>query len=302
MEKPANRPSLNALRAFEAAARLLSFQAAASELHVTPAALSHQVRQLESQLGHKLFHRHHRSVSLTAVGQRLQPDLQEGFSVIDRAVQQAQRRAVTNTLTVASGPSFTAKWLSPNLRDFLERAPGTDFRISSSLALVDLPRSDIDVAIRFGRGHYPGCQTVLLAEDHLVPMCSPSWLAQHPLDSPADLIAHTLIDDQTHFGSDLTLPVWEDWLRAAGVRKKARNRIAFNVADHTLDAAAAGGGVVLGRTVLARTDLESGRLVRPFDLHIPTGFAFYAVSPDARAGDPLVLQFLDWLKERFCAG
>ncbi len=301
MKKPAARPSLNALRAFEAAARLLSFQSAASELHVTPAALSHQVRQLEAQLGLKLFNRQHRAVSLTAAGKRLQPELRDAFATIDRAIRDVQQRSEPNTLTVASGPSFTAKWLSPNLRDFLERAPGTDFRISSSLTLVDLPRSDIDVAIRFGRGHYPDCQTVRLADDHLAPMCSPTWLAEHPLATPADLIEHTLIDDQTHLGGDLSLPVWEDWLRAAGVRKKARNRVAFNVADHTLDAAAAGGGVVLGRTVLACTDLASGRLVCPFELQIPTGFAFYAVSPDARTDDPLVQQFINWLKERFCA-
>jgi len=238
MKKPAARPSLNALRAFEAAARLLSFQDAASELHVTPAALSHQVRQLEAQLGLKLFNRQHRAVSLTAAGKRLQPELRDAFATIDRAIRDVQQRSEPNTLTVAS---------------------------------------------------------------HLAPMCSPTWLAEHPLATPADLIGHTLIDDQTHLGGDLSLPVWEDWLRAAGVRKKARNRVAFNVADHTLDAAAAGGGVVLGRTVLARTDLASGRLVCPFDLQIPTGFAFYAVSPDARADDPLVQQFINWLKERFCA-
>ncbi|MEM6988260.1 MAG: LysR family transcriptional regulator, partial [Pseudomonadota bacterium] len=175
------RPSLNALRAFEVAARLLSFQAAASELHVTPAALSHQIRQLESQLGQKLFTRHNRSVSLTATGAALYPDLSDAFNLIDRAVRQTQQPQKTNTLTVTSGPSFTAKWLSPNLLDFLERAPGTDVRISSSLTLVDLPRSDIDVAIRFGQGSYPGCATVHLADDFLTPMCSPHWLAEHPL-------------------------------------------------------------------------------------------------------------------------
>ncbi|MEM9604890.1 MAG: transcriptional regulator GcvA [Pseudomonadota bacterium] len=293
------RPSLNALRAFEAAARHLSFQAAAAELHVTPAALSHQVRQLESQLGRKLFKRHNRAVSLTAAGASLYPELADGFALIDRAVLQLQQRRDAHTLTVASGPSFTAKWLSPNLLDFLERAPGTDVRISSSLTLVDLPRSDIDVAIRFGKGHYPGCTTVHLADDFLTPMCSPHWLAEHPLESPADLIKHTLIDDQTHLGDELRLPVWEAWLRAVGVRKKPRNRIAFNVADHTLDAAAAGGGVVLGRTVLARMDIAAGRLVCPFDTRIPTGWAFYAACPDARVDEPLVQSFIAWLKERF---
>lgn len=301
MKRPSPRPSLNALRAFEAAARLLSFQAAAAELHVTPAALSHQVRQLESQLGLKLFERHNRAVSLTAHGRQLLPDISDGFSLIDRGIEQLTRRRSDDTLTVASGPSFTAKWLSPNLRDFLEKAPGTDVRISSSLTLVDLQRSDIDVAIRFGKGRYPGCQTVHLADDDMTPMCSPHWLAEHPLSEPADLIQHTLIDDRTHFGDDLRLPTWEDWLRASGVRRKPRNRIAFNVADHTLDAAIAGSGVVLGRTVLAQTDLAAGRLVCPFDLRIPTGFAFYAASPEARADAPLVTAFVDWLKSHFDA-
>lgn len=299
---PIPRPSLNALRAFESAARLLSFQAAASELNVTPAALSHQIRALEDQLDKRLFKRHNRSVSLTSTGASLYPELSEAFAQIDRAVRQTQRPARTGTLTVASGPSFTAKRLSPKLLTFLERAPGTDVRISSSLELVDLPRSDIDVAIRFGRGHYPGCSTVHLADDELTPMCSPHWLAEHPLTSPMDLIEHTLIDDQTHLGDILKLPVWEDWLRAVGVRKKPKNRVGFNVADHTLDAAAAGGGVVLGRTVLARNDIEAGRLVCPFDKRIPTGYAFYAVSPDARAEDPLVRTFVAWLGECFTAG
>ncbi len=299
MKNPVSKPSLNALRAFEAAARHLSFQAAARELNVTPAALIHQVRQLESHLSLKLFHRHNRAVSLTPEGARLQPSLQQGFDVIDSAVQQLQRRHSAPTLTVASGPSFTAKWLSPNLRDFLERAPGTDFRISSSLTLVDLHRDGIDVAIRFGKGEYPGCQSIHLADDYLQPMCSASWLERNPLATPADLLQHTLIDDRTDLGREVVSPSWEDWLKAAGVEQAPTNRVAFNVADHTLDAASSGSGVALGRTVLAKLDLEAGRLVCPFPLRIPSGFAFYAVTPDDRENEALVEAFIAWLKTHF---
>ncbi len=290
-------PSLNALRAFEAAARHLSFQKAAAELHVTPAALSYQIRQLEETLGVKLFRRLNRLVELSAAGELIRPGVHEAFERLSETMQRLARSRSGNVLTVSAGPAFTAKWLAPRLYRFIARHPEIDARISASLALADLERDDVDVAVRFGQGVYPGCRSVKLFDEYVTPLCSPALLqGKHAIRTPADLAHHTLIHDDTHKGL-FELADWDTWLAAAGAESvdASRGGLHFNVADHGLDAAIAGAGVVLGRGMLARADMQAGRLVAPFALKLKAEFAFYAVCLESRSGEPSIAAFRDWL-------
>ena len=275
----------------------MSFQKAAEELFVTPAALSYQIRHLEDHLGLKLFTRLNRSVELTDHGNAIAPGIREAFERLAQTMRQLNNRRATNVLVISAGPGFTAKWLAPRLYRFLAKYPEIDTRISAAIKLADLETDDIDVAIRFGLGIYPNCRAVKLCDDYVTPMCSPSLLnGDLPLATPADLSRHTLIHDDTHVGF-YSLPEWPDWLSAAGVEgiDCRRSVLYFKVVDHSIDAAVSGGGVVLGRTFLAQNDLESGRLIAPFELKLKTEMSFYAVSLDSRIEDPKVKAFREWL-------
>jgi len=289
-------PPLNSLRAFDAVARHMSFQKAAAELFVTPAALSYQIRQLEDHLGLKLFHRLNRAIKLTDQGRLIAPGLRDGFGRLSDTMKQLNRKRDGNILVISAGPAFTAKWLAPRLYRYMSLHPEVDTRISASLKLVDLATDDVDIAIRFGSGNYPGCQSLKFADEFVTPLCSPSLMSgKFPLKQPEDLINHTLIHDNTHMGV-FELGNWQDWLNMAGVKGVDLERgLRFNVADHAQDAAVAGGGVVLGRKVLAQGDLESGRLVAPFDLEIEAEFAFYVVTHKSRSDCPVIGGFVDWL-------
>ncbi len=292
-------PPLTALKAFEAASRLMSFQAAAEELAVTPAALSYQIRQLEDHLGLKLFNRLNRAVELTANGRLMRPGIHEAFEQLHRTMRQLRRRQQTNVLTVTAGPAFTAKWLSPRLYRFIGRHPNIDARISASVTKSDLETDDIDIAIRFGPGDYPGHHSVKLMDEFITPLCAPSML-QGPdaIRVPEDLQHHTLIHDDTHLGFCI-LQTWADWLKAAGVTNvdPGRSGLHFNVADHALDAAVGGGGVVLGRTSLAESDIRAGRLVAPFDLRLKTSYSFFIVCLTARKNEPAIEAFRTWVMD-----
>jgi LysR family glycine cleavage system transcriptional activator len=296
---PDRLPPLTALKAFEAASRLMSFQAAAEELAVTPAALSYQIRQLEDHLGLKLFNRLNRAVELTEHGRLMRPGIHEAFEQMHRTMRQLRRRQQTNVLTIAAGPAFTAKWLSPRLYRFIGRHPNIDARISASVAKSDLETDDIDVAIRFGPGVYAGHHSVKLLDEFMTPLCAPSLLeGPNPLRSPEDLEHHTLIHDETHQGFFI-LQSWADWLNAAGVTNVDPNKsgLHFNVADHALDAAAGGGGVVLGRTSLAEPDMRAGRLVAPFELRMKTDYSFYLICLESRKDEPAIAAFRNWMQD-----
>jgi LysR family transcriptional regulator, glycine cleavage system transcriptional activator len=298
-EKMQRFPSLNALRAFDCAVRHMSFQKAAEELFVTPAALSYQIRQLEEHLDLKLFDRLNRAVRLTAEGEALAPGIRDGFLAFENALRLLNRRQADNVLVVSAGPAFTAKWLAPRLYRFMLRHPEIDARISASLKLVDMQRDDIDVSIRFGRGKYEGCDSILLFDEYVTPMCSPRVAnGEIPLEQPSDLAHHTLIHDDTHVGV-FDLADWKNWLDAAGAPDvdPKRSGLHFNIADHALDAAVAGAGVVLGRWILAQNDLEAGRLVTPFDLKIKADFSFYAVILKNRLKDKNIRAFCAWLRD-----
>ena len=289
-------PPLNALRAFEAAARHLSFSAAAAELHVTPAAISHQIKTLEDDLGIKLFRRLNREVRLTDAGQACLPGLRDGFDRIAEAVGLAQRQEAAGFLTVSASPAVAAKFLVPRVEKFRELHPQIDLRVDASMHLVDFARENVHVALRYGRGHYPGLDVRLLMRTEVVPVCAPALLrGPHPLRTPADLRHHMLIHDET-LTNDPSASDWAMWLRAAGVDGVDSHRgLRFNQVALALDAAIAGRGIVLTRNVFAADDLAAGRLVRLFDRSMPVDFAVYIVTPPKASALPKVKAFSDWV-------
>jgi LysR family glycine cleavage system transcriptional activator len=290
-------PPLSALRAFEAAARHMSFSRAATELHVTPAAISHQIHALEEDLGIRLFHRMNRSIELTASAKVLLPGLTEAFAGIQSSVRRLRAHNDTGTLTVTASPSFAAKWLVLRLHRFQEKCPEVDARISATDAVVDIAKGDYDIAVRYGAGRYPGLEVELLMRNEVFPACSPQLLTNGPpLRTPADLPAHALIHDQA-IERDPLAPTWPMWLKAAGVKNvPATSGISFNNMHLALDAAIAGHGVVLAQNTIAAADLAAGRLVRLFSLALPDQFAYYIVTAPGALERPKVRAFRDWLR------
>ncbi|MEM9900995.1 MAG: transcriptional regulator GcvA [Pseudomonadota bacterium] len=285
-------PPLTALRAFEAAARHLSFAKAADELGVTPAALSFQIKSLEEHLGRPVFRRLNRAVELTDAGRALAPGLTDGFGALAAAWRAALRVSDTTTLTVTAGPAFTAKWLAPRLFDFAQKHPEIELRFAASLKLADFERDAVDLAIRFGYGAGPGLYAKPILADWMTPMMAPA-LAER-LRAPEDLRTATLLhQDDIRF---LDPPIdWTTWFRVAGLGEIALTGPRFSQADHALDAALAGSGVVLGRSSLAAQDLAEGRLIAPFDVGLTTEARYRIVFPEGSEARPQVAAFRDWL-------
>jgi LysR family transcriptional regulator, glycine cleavage system transcriptional activator len=283
-------PPLNALRAFEAAARLLSFSKAADELHVTHGAVSRAVRQLESDLGIHLFLRTTRSVSLTPTGAAYAREIRDALDQLAAATVAATSQQSSGTLNVSTVDSLAAKWLVPRLFRFRRAHGDIDVRLSTSERLVDFVNDGIDIAIRYGQGRYPGLESELLMEEDLSPVCSPALLkGPHPLHKPEDLKYHTLIHDDFHVD-------WAMWLRTAGITGIDPHRgPTFNSSEHAVQAAVLGEGVVLGRSALVTDDLASGRLIRPFTIRLPAGLAYYIVYPARSLRRHKVKIFRDWL-------
>jgi LysR family glycine cleavage system transcriptional activator len=284
-------PPLNALRAFEAAARQLSFTRAAAELNVTQTAISHQIRALEERLGVRLFRRLPRGLLLTEEAQRYLPPIRDAFDQIALATERLVGAGTGATLTVSVLPSFAAKWLVPRLGRFRAAHPDLDLRISAASQLVDFARDDVDVGIRMGRGAYPGLRVERLFGETLVPVCSPllQTAGAHPLRQPEDLRHHVLLHDDDYAG-------WELWLGLAGVTGiDARRGPRFTDSGMVVQAAAEGQGVALARRQLAAGDLAAGRLIQPFDVTIPHDLAYYLVCPEATASQPKIAAFRGWL-------
>jgi LysR family transcriptional regulator, glycine cleavage system transcriptional activator len=282
-------PPLNALRAFEAAARHLSFQRAAAELHVTPAAVSHQVRALEGQLGLTLFARLHRSLALTNAGARYLPALTGAFDALDAATRALRPRARAQRLVLSVVPSFGANWLVPRLGAFRARHPKIDLVVLASSELVDFEREAVDVGIRFGRGGYPRLRTDLLFAEEYFPVASPKLVrGRRALRTPADLRGHTLLHDESH-------EAWRAWLDGAGAKGVDPERgVVFSDSSQLVAAAAAGHGVALARKLLAAPHLRAGTLVRPFPGSVPAEFAYYVVCAESRAEEPAIRAFRVW--------
>lgn len=291
-------PPLNALRAFEVAARHGSMSKAAVELSVTPGALSHQVRALEEYLDLKLFNRLARSIELTRAGQLLYPGLASGFQQLQGAVATLRRAADPNLLVVSTPPGLTTKWLAPRLYKFSSAHPEIEVRVSSSTKNADFLTDGVNVAIRNLALAHPspkGLAADLLVAINVLPVCSPAFAAQHgPFGVPADMAQAPLIQDET-FADRARNPTWSDWFEAAGAPEASHTGImTFNSPDHALEAAIQGGGVLLAHDILAHDDLALGRLIAPFDLALPTGRAFYIVYPEMARAEATVVAFRDW--------
>ena len=309
----ANRlPPLNALRAFEAAARHLSVKKAAVELNVTPAAVSHQIRMLEDYLGVQLFHRYNRALELTDAARASLPKLREGFDCLVQAVERLRSHVSGGVLTVSAAPSFAARWLMPRLHRFIAAHPEVDVRVSARMrrvsvdgkgdvaerATVEAWLDDSDIAILYGRGNYPSLWVKKLLDLTITPICSPQLVkGDHPLKSPADLSRHMLLHDDTGDLYD-NEPFWDVWLREAGVNGvDSRRGPHFSHAVLAFEAAIDAVGVVTTMPVLAAEDLATGRLIAPFDLRVPLASAYYLVCHESASTRPAVALFRDWLLE-----
>ena len=286
-----NLPPLTALRAFDAAARHMSFAKAADELNVTPAALSFQIKSLEEHLGAPLFRRLNRAVELTEAGTALAPGADEGFRALAAAWQQARRVLDTTSLTVTAGPALTAKWLAPRLYEFARSHPEIDLRLSAGLRRVDLRRDSVDVAIRFGYGDDEGLVSQEARAEWLTPVMTPELFAQYP--TPDSLRNAPLIyDDSISF---LTPPCdWPTWFRAVGWEFTPGPGTHFSNADHAIDAACAGLGVALGRRPMIIKDVQEGRLVAPFKVAIETDARFRFLCLPSTKDRPQIKAFREW--------
>jgi LysR family transcriptional regulator, glycine cleavage system transcriptional activator len=286
-------PSLNGLRAFEAAARHLSFTNAATELNVTQTAISHQIRRLEEELGIRLFVRQNRALALTPQAKDYLPGIRAAFNDLRLATDRLLRTDHDRVLTISTLASLAAKWLLPRLSMFQEAHPGLDVRITTSTALVDFRSGDVDAAIRYGRGHWPGVRADWLTADELFPVCSPALLAGNkPLRCPKDLAHHTLLRTSGAYDDD-----WRLWLTAAGLPTDIAKQPGptFDLILVTVQAAIDGIGVAMGRTSYVEADIAKGRLVVPFKITLPADAGFYLVSPEGRADPPKLAAFRQWL-------
>ena len=292
---PRRLPPLNALRAFEAAGRHLSFTKAAAELHVTQAAISHQVKALEDHLGIQLFRRLNRRLVLTDQGQAYLPPLREAFDAIATATRKLHEDEESGALKITVLPSFASTWLLPRLSHFRKAQPDIDVLVTAGDALVDFDRDDFDMGIRYGRGVYPGLRVDVLMNDETFPVCSPTLVdGPRPLRAPADLRHHTLLHDVV--GGTADDPDWRFWMEQAGVEGLDPNRgPGFSHASYVLSAAIAGDGVALGRRSLVADAMRAGSLVCPFGPVIPSTYVYSLVSPSHKADLPKVAAFRDWL-------
>jgi LysR family transcriptional regulator, glycine cleavage system transcriptional activator len=294
-------PGLRSLRAFDAASRHLSFTRAAADMRVTPAAISHQIKEIEDQLGVSLFQRTSRTMHLTREGEMLQAAAAESLETLGAALQKIRKLKNPKRLNVSASPSIGAKWLVPRLDRFLAEVPGADVHVDVSASLIDFERDDIDIAIRFGKGNYPGMRSDILFQDHVFPVCSPSLIHDDkPLKTPRDLLRYPLI----HLDWDaegLPWPNWRMWMLAAGVKDfDADAGLHFSQTSLAVQAAINCQGIALGDSNLVADDLAVGRLIKPFELSLraPPQFAYYVISPLADADAAMVKAFREWsLKE-----
>ncbi len=289
-------PSLTALRAFEAAARHMSFAKAAEELFVTPAALSFQIKSLETELGQPLFHRLNRAVTLTEAGRALAHGATDGFSILLSAWRNAARLSDNGVLTVTAGPAFTAKWLAPRMFDFAQAHPEIELRFSASLRIIDFDHDEVDVAIRFGLGHDKKVYSNPLIKEWMTPMMTPEMAEKVGLALTGATFVH---DDSIGFFK--TPCDWPAWCRAAQIDLDTSHGPRFSQADHALDAAMSGAGVVLGRVSLATRALETGRLVAPFKTGLVADAQFRFICPEGSETRPQVQAFEAWVKKEISA-
>ncbi|ANI54330.1 transcriptional regulator GcvA [Pseudomonas sp. DR 5-09] len=288
-------PSLNGLRAFECAARHMSFTRAAEELNVTQTAISHQIRRLEDELGVRLFMRLKDGLALTDEGNAYLPGIRSAFLELRYSTEKLLESSNNSVLTISTLVSVASKWLLPRLPSFREAHPQIDVRISASTERVDFRKGGIDAAIRYGDGNWPGLRADWLMADEIFPVCSPRLLTgDKPLNTPVDLAHHPLLQV-----SGVTANDWSDWLHAAGQPPLTANgpRLTFDLAMMAVQAAIDGQGVSIGRSTYVDDDLRAGRLVAPFDLRLKSASGFYLVTPHDQAESKKIVAFKGWLSQ-----
>jgi len=285
-------PPLTALRAFEAVARHLSMAKAAEELHVTPAAVSQQIKQLEELFGQPLFKRG-KTLALSEAAEAALPLLTDAFDRLERAVARLRSGFSDGPLVVSAPPAFAARWLVPRLDDFQSRHPEIELRLLATRRLVDFALEDVDCAIRFGDGDYPGLNVERLMPEAIIPVAAPA-LAEG-IACAEDIARKPLLNDEWHTGN-MAFPDWETWLVSQGVQPATPLRIKhFGESNLTIQAALSGLGVALVWRSLVEDDLRSGRLVWLLDRTIATRMAYHLVMPPNRLGVCKVAAFREWL-------
>jgi LysR family glycine cleavage system transcriptional activator len=294
-------PPLNALRAFESAARHLNFSRAAEELVVTPGAVSQQIQNLEDYVGAALFKRTPRGLLLTDAAQTALPPLRDAFDRLAEAASLLTAAVDGRRLTLTAPPSFAAKWLVPRLGKFEAAHPQVDVWLSAGMEVVDFAAGEVDLAIRYGAGRYVGLEVDKLLGETVIPVCAPSLVEDNPLDSAADLVRHVLLHDGSP-DADESCPDWSMWLAARGIRNVDGARgPRFNQSSLVIEAAASGRGVALAKSTLAQADIDAGRLVAPLGISTAVDFAYYVVHPKAKGRLPQVKAFVAWLKAEAAA-
>ena len=285
-------PNLAALRAFEAAARHESFSRAAEEIHVTPGAVSHQIRALEEELGLQLFTRNGKRIAVTDSGQRFATSIRKALGEIAASADGLREQSRQQRLVVSSPPSFASRWLAPRLWKFVDRHPGIEVVLQSSSHLNDLARDGIDVGVRFGLGHYPGLKSELVMEDFYYPVTSPHYRQGRLPSSPQQLRDCTLLR------MDGLQESWLPWFELAGLDlPDPAGGLVTEDSSLTLRAAADGAGVALTRHAIASQEIAAGELVRLFDIALRSDRAYYFVTVPNAPTKPQVRHFREWLEE-----
>jgi len=290
---PRRLPPLNALRAFEAAARHLSFARAAEELHLTPSAISHQIKMLEDQVGTKLFERRGRNVGLTDAGGRYYPSLRQAFDRMHEATEELKQSDRFGALTVNVLPTFAIRWLLPQLSDFQTRHPEIEVRITANVKNIDFNQTEADAAVRFGNGDWPGLVSRLLMTEEIVPVCSPKLLENGPpLKTPADLRHYQLLHD-------INRPdTWRSWLNAVGEQTiDPEKGLKLETTNLAVQGALQGLGIVCANPYIVHRELGSAQLIEPFEYRLPVANGYYLVYPKGREERPRLKAFETWLTE-----
>ena len=283
-------PPLNSLKSFEAAGRLLSFTRAAEELNVTQAAVSHQVKVIEEFLGMPLFLRSPRKLVLTEQGRALLPEVIEAFDKLSIAIGAIQQEPSNKMVSVRLAPSFAAKWLSPRLKYFWLQYPEIDLCLYHAHPAVDFDREQIDIAVTYGKGDWPGVVADPILSLDFFPVCTPAFMSNDkPLSDIDNLRYYTLLHDANY-------ECWADWIKLAAINEVNANK--GTIIDDTnvlIQAAVDGQGVALGSTTFVQELLDSGKLVKPFDITLKNDFAYYIVCPEMNLKNPSVKAFKNWL-------
>jgi LysR family glycine cleavage system transcriptional activator len=274
----------------------MNFSRAADELSVTPGAVSQQIQNLEDYVGAALFKRTPKGLLLTDAAQTALPALREAFDRLGEAASMLTAAVDGRRVTVSAAPSFAAKWLVPRLGRFESAHPEVDVWLSAGMELVDFANGEVDIAIRYGAGRYPGLEVVRLMAETVMPVASPDLLAERPLETPEDLAHHILLHDGSPDADD-SCPDWAMWLTARGIKGVDGSRgPRFNQSSLVIEAAMNGRGVALAKRALAQADIDAGRLVAPLQINTAVDFAYYVVHPKAKGRLTQVKAFVKWIE------